>query len=82
MAISLAVAINEHLSLIEGSKPNDPDQLARYESYVGLLERIAVGLAEIATALESEAEQAAPDVQRKEISRASRIVGGLSAGRF
>lgn len=80
MAASLALAVQEHIDLIAGSKPNDPHQLAYFESYVELLETIAKGLWSIAQKLD-EVERL-PTSERTEIAldTAGNLVMDLSRG--
>lgn len=51
LAASLVVSIEEELSRLENEKPNDPQSLARHESYVSLLQHLLSGLGVIAKEL-------------------------------
>lgn len=78
MAASLALAVREHIDLIAGARPNEPDQLARFDNYVALLEAIAEGLLGIAQSLDEVHLGPASEKSEKALNTASNLIVDLS----
>ena len=76
MSASLAIAVDEHINLLAGNKPNDPEQLARFDSYVALLRMISEGLWTIASSLNEVKEQ--NNAHEAPLERAAGLISELS----
>lgn len=79
MAVSLTVLVSDEIKRLEAERPNDPDRLDLHNRYIDFLQSVALGLAEIAVAI--NAAQSEPDASKKvaRYERASEIASQLGS---
>lgn len=78
-AVSLLIAlIDDHLETSISDKPNEPDELHRYEAERAFLEQIKSGLADLQNAVMAAVQTPESDARIRFFSQASEIVSSLT----
>jgi hypothetical protein len=80
-ANALAGAVKAEIDRLNASKPNDPDELAKHDAFVGFLEMVASELQKLADALDRAlAARTSPEKERVLLGKAAQIVDRLQLG--